>query len=459
MACWRRHSFKVFASYMAGAFRSLLPLATMMALVLSVGCKKPEQDLGLELLPVDALGVQVDTAALHAYVIADSNIRTSGLTRNLVGSYLDPHFGSVRAGIVTQVRLSSNIPLGQDNSGLVADSLVLALAFDGINYAYGDLSGQVFQVYELSESLSLDSVYRSDRIPDFHPEDQVAVRGGRLVPQPLRNVVIGGDSLQPQLRIKLGRDLAQRLLNAFGTSNLVDNAAFLEFFKGLYIKVDNGQQLPFQQGLLYFNLTNAASKMVLYYRDTTTDPVESRVFDFVINQSCVRYTVVEHEHQAALYPYLPTLLADTSLAATATYVQALGGLRTVVRFPDIMRYDSAGLVLAKAELIMPLSGTYDPFLPPPAQLFLFRKDDAGADAFLPDQLAGLGVIDGNFRPTEQAYRFNITRYVQGVLNGSLPNNGLELVPASNGITANRVMLTGPASAEKPMRLRLTFTTY
>ena len=140
-------------------------------------------------------------------------------------------------------------------------------------------------------------------------------------------------------------------------------------------------------------------------------------------------------------------------------MQALGGLRTVVLFPDIMRYDTVGLMLAKAELIIPLSGTYDPFLPPPAQLFIFRKDDDGNDAFLPDQLAGLGVIDGNFRPTEQAYRFNITRYVQGLLNGSLPNAGLQLVSASNGITANRVMLAGPANAEKPMRLRLTFTTY
>lgn len=444
---------------MAGAFRSLLPHAVLAALVVSSGCKKPEQDLGLELLPLDALGLQVDSTELRAHVVADSNIRTSGLTRNLVGSYLDPHFGTVRAGIVTQVRLSTNIVLGQDNSGLVADSLVLSLAFDGINYAYGDLSGQVFQVYELSEDLSLDSVYRSDRVPQHHPEDLVAVRGGRLVPQPLRNVVIGGDSLQPQLRIRLGQDLAQRFLSAFGTADLTDNTAFLQFFKGLYIKVDNGQQLPFQQGLLYFNLTNVASKLALYYRDTNTDPVESRVYDFVINQSCVRYTVVEHDHQAALYPYLPTLLADTSLDATTTYVQALGGLRTVVLFPDIMRYDTVGLMLAKAELIIPLSGTYDPFLPPPAQLFIFRKDDDGNDAFLPDQLAGLGVIDGNFRPTEQAYRFNITRYVQGLLNGSLPNAGLQLVSASNGITANRVMLAGPANAEKPMRLRLTFTTY
>ena len=424
------------------------------------GCKKPEQDLGLDLLPGDELGLMVDTATIEAFTYVDSAIRTSGLTRNLLGSYLDPQFGLVNAGIVTQIRLSANnVGAGQDNSGLVADSIVLSLAFDGSNYAYGNLNPQVFRVYELTEELSVDSTYSTDKVPEVTGEDLVAVRGGRLVPRPLSPTVVGGDTLQPQLRIRLDNALAERFLAAFGTPDLVDNASFLSFFKGLYITTDNGAQLPFQQGILYFNLLNAASKVTLYYRDTQQAEQPARTFDFPINQNSVRYTVVRHEHEAALDPGLMMALADTASPAMRTYVQALGGLRTVIRFPNLSSYAERGLALARAELLVPVGSTYNAYLPPPAQLFIFRKDTAGTDLFLPDQTGGVGSIDGTFRQSEQAYRFNITRYVQGVITGIIAGNSVELVAASNGISANRVVLSGPASADRPMRLRLTFTTY
>jgi hypothetical protein len=431
-----------------------------MACLLFMACKKPEKDLGLDLLPGDELGLMLDTATIHAFTYADSAIRTSGLTRNLVGAYLDPQFGFVKAGIVTQIRLSANnVGAGQDNSGLVADSLVLALAFDGINYVYGNLDPQVFRVYELSEDLSVDTIYRTDDVPEVLPEDLVFDRGGRITPRPLSQVVVGGDSLQPQLRIRLDRALADRFLAAFGTSDLVDNSSFLSFFKGLYITVEDGSRLPFQQGILYFNLLNAASKVTLYYRDTLVEDAPPRQFDFPINQNSVRYTVVEHDHGQAMDPALMLALADTVSPASLTYVQALGGLRTVIRFPNLMDYATAGLALAKAELVVPLGSSFNAYLVPPAQLFIFRKGENGADAFLPDQTGGIGSIDGSYRGNAREYRFNVTRYVQGVLNGSLPDTGVQLVAASNGITANRVVLAGPAGQDKRMRLQLTFTTY
>src|SRR5690606_11753426 len=117
----------------------------------------------------------------------------------------------------------------------------------------------------------------------------------------------------------------------------------------------------------------------------------------------------------ALEPGLASALADTVSPARATYVQALGGLRTDIRFPDLMRFAERGLVLAKAELVLPLEGSFNPYLGPPAQFFIFRKGTDGVDAFLPDQTAGVVNIGGNYAPSPREYRFNITRYVQGVL--------------------------------------------
>ncbi len=428
--------------------------------VISTGCTKPDKDLGLDLLPGDPLGILVDTATLHVFTYADSAIRTSGLTRNLLGSYLDPQFGHVRAGIVAQVRISANnIGEGQDNSGLVADSIVLALAFDGSTYGYGGLNPQVFNVHEISENLSPDSLYESDHVPATVPGDLVHERGRRITPRPLAQVIAGGDTLPPQLRIRLDNALADRFLDAFGTDLLSDNASFLDFFKGLYITVDNGQQVPFQQGILYFNLLSAASNVTLYYRNTLLpDPVPVKL-EFPINQNSVRYTVVEHDHAQALDLGLAMALSDTITPAERAYVQALGGLRTVIRFPHVMDYAQSGSALAKAELVVPVGDTYNAYLVPPAQLFLFRRDDAGVEQFLPDQTGGIGSIGGNFSAAAQEYRFNITRYVQGVLNGSIPGGGVEMVAAGSGISANRVVLAGPAAEGNAMRLRLTFTTY
>lgn len=426
------------------------------------GCRKPEEDLGLDLLPGDPLGAQVMTSPVHAFTFVPEPIRTSGLTRNLLGAYLDPQFGTVRAGIVAQPRLSSNnVGAGQDNSGLVADSIVLALGFDGINYAYGNLGPQLFQVYEITERLSVDSAYSADRIPTHGPSDLVADRGGRITPEPLGRPFVGGDSLEPQLRIRLDKALGQRILSAFGTPDMADNASFLEFFKGLYITVAPPGRAPFQQGILYFNLLSSTSKVTIHYRNTLSPDPGPLAFDLPINQNSVRYTVVDHDHAQGLTPDLQEALADSTSPTPLTYAQALGGLRTAVRFPLLReQYARPGMALARAELVVPVPGTFNPYLPPPSQLFIFQRDPAtGGDAFLPDQTAGSGGIDGNYRTDAKEYRFNITRYVQGVLAGTIPDTGVELVPGSNGVTANRVILAGPVHPDRPMRLDLIFTTY
>lgn len=429
------------------------------AVMVMVGCRKPEEDLGLDLLPGDPLGLVLDTSTLHAFTFADTAVRTSGLTRNVLGSYLDKEFGAVKAGIVVQLRLATNnVGSGQDTSGLVADSLVLALGFDGVNYAYGNLDPQVFQVFELDTLLSIDSTYHTDDVPPVIPIDLCADRGGRITPDPFNGPVIAGDTLLPQLRIRLADDLAGRFLDAFGTPDLADNTAFLSFFNGLHIKVDNGAQLPFQQGILYFGLLNGASKATLYYHDENNEPEQLRTLDLLISSSSVRYTVAEHDHDQALVPGLLQALADTVAPAVHTYVQTLGGLRTAVRFPHLMEYAGTGRVLAKAELVVPVAGTNNGFQPPPTQLFIFRKDSLGQDAFLPDQLTGFASIGGGYDSALREYRFNITRYVHSVLTGALPNTGVELVCGSNGVTANRAVLKGPAATDG-IRLRLTFTTY
>ena len=428
--------------------------------LLSTSCRKPDEDLGLEILPGDPLGLLVDTAAIRAYTFEDSAVRTSGLTRNLVGSYLDPDFGFLRTGLVTQVRLTTNnIGQGPVTAVLQADSIVLALAFELPSGHYGNLNAQTFKVYEISEDLSVDSVYHSDDVPSLIAGDLVYAQRGLITPEPAVQPQIGGDTLVPQIRIRLVDALAARFLNAFGTAALVDNTTFLAFFKGLHVVVDNGPQLPFQGGIMYINTLSTATKLTVYYKDTNEIDPQPRTLDLAINSNCVRYSVAERDRSLALNGGLAQALADTAAPAPAVYLQTLGGLRTKVRFEDLGPYAMQGRILAKAELVVRVLGTYYPYYIPPVQVFIFRQSDAGSDVFLPDQLNGIGGVGGQFSSADQEYRFNITRYLQAVLNGDLPTDGFELVAGSSGVSANRVILCGPDHPDHPMRLQLTFTTY
>ncbi len=446
-------------SRLPDSFRAA-PLLAGALIALGLGaCRKPDPDQGLDLLPSDPLGVVIDTATVHAFTIRDTVVRTSGLSKQLLGAYRDPQFGLVRAGIVTQWRLpSNNIGVGVDPSALVADSLVLALAFDGANFAYGNLDPQRFQAFELGAALSLDSSYYSYTRPTTIGADLVLNRGGRIKPAPATPVILDGATQVPQLRIRLSLELAQRFLQRFGTADFASNDAFLSFFKGIHVSVDPEGLLPNQGGILIFDLLSASSKATLYYRNTGGSNTPERL-DFLINSNCVRYTTVEHDLAQATDPVLAAALADTSAPAATVHEQALGGLRTAVRLPGITAYAGTGRILSKAELIVPLRGRPYPYYQPPAQIILFRKNAGGTDVFLPDQLNGIGAIDGRYSSDALGYRFNITRYVQKVISGEYPNDGFTLVVSGSGVSANRAVLAGPAAPESPMRLRLTFTTY
>lgn len=460
-AYWRKHSSEPVSTIaklrhngpISGLFASLLFIAV------ATGCKKPDDDLGLDLLPGDALGLATDTAALHAFTFRDSATQTSGLSRNLVGSYVDPDFGALKASLVAQLRLTSNnIGQGLDTAGLVADSIVLALAFETPSTHYGNLNSQRFVVQELATALSADTVYRSNWRPQVIEEDLVVPHRGEITPNPYINPVVGEDTLVPQIRIPLRLSLAERILAEFGGPSLADNGAFISFFKGIKVSVENGAQTPYQGGVLHINTTGGNTKVTIYYHDLLNEPERQRTLDLVTSSNGVRYTTVERDVTQALGPGLTDALSDTTVSATGLYLQTLGGYRNALRFPDLTDYAGNGKALTKAELVVPVKGSYYPYYTPPSTLLLFRRS-AGSDVFLPDQLSGVTGIGGEFSTTEQAYRFNITRYANQVMNGTLPDNGIVLVAGSSGISANRVVLCGPGHPETPMRLLLTFTTY
>jgi hypothetical protein len=438
--------------------RAALAGACLLGLLLTPGCKKPEDSLGLSVLdPADTLGtVRIDTTGIRSWPRLDDSIRTSALTANEVGSYMDDRFGLVATGTATQLRLSLN-NVGPADPSMVCDSLILSLAFAATNPVYGELDPQRISVFRLTEDLTTDSIYYSNRQPANDGIDLVQGAPALFTPSPTAGPVINGDTLDPQLRIPLDPALGNELLAQWGQPTMVDNTSFLAYFKGLYAVADNPGQAPLQGGVWRFNLLSGASKMTLYYHNGAGT---STAFDFVIGTSSARYTAVRFDRSLASVPGLTETLVDTTLGQNATYIQALGGMRTEVRFPNLGQYAGSSLhALAKAELVVPVAADFHPTYLPPDQLFAFRKSDTGSDLLVPDQIAGQGDVGGLYDATNKEYRLNLTRWVQGVLNGTYANTGLSLVSGSNGVSVNRAVLNGPAATSTPMKLVLTFTTY
>lgn len=431
----------------------------LFTLVLDSGCRKPEEELGLDVLPPeDVLGTEVmDTTHITAWTILPEPGKTSALSRNVLGSYLDPDFGLVTTGLVTQVRLSTNlVGDGVDPNTLVCDSLVLSLAYDATGYGYGNRDAQGFRVYRLTEDLSLDTVYRSDDVPTSLPIDLLDGPRSSYPIEPFQGPVIDGDTLSPQLRLPLRKELGDELLDLWGSPQLDDNTQFLNYFKGLLVLPNVDASIPYQQAALYFNLLNPDSKLTLYYHS----PTDTTSFDFIINASCVRSTISRFEHDRALQPSLPMALADSSLGQQHIYLQALGGLRGELRFAGLENYAAAGFgALAKAELILPIEGNYFPLYAPPSQVFVFMKDSEGNDVSIPDQIPSSNQVGGTYDVEEKAYRLVVTQWMQGVISGTYPNTGLCVLSGSNGVSVNRAILGGPENPTDRMRLRLTFTSY
>lgn len=430
----------------------------LFGLFASEGCKKPEDDLGLSVLdPADTLGtVRTDTISIVAWTRTGDSVQTSGLSSNEVGSYLDPQFGQVVTGTATQLRLSVN-NVGQTGLDLTCDSLVLSLAYSSVDPVYGNLDAQTIRVFRLNEDLTTDSIYRSNRQPVTGTEDLVLGSPRQFTPSPLDSPMVGDIRVTPQLRIPLDTVLGNELLAQWGGANVADNTAFLAFFKGLYVVPDEQMQAPSSGGVWRFNLLSGGSKMTLYYHDGEG---VSFFFDFIIGTGAVRYTHAAFDHSAAVVPGVPQALADTAQGQQFTYVQSMGGLRPEVRFPYLDRYANTGLqTLAKAELIVSVANDDDDTYPPPSQLFPLRKDADGMDRFLPDQDATLGSIGGLYDASAKEYRFNMTRWVQGIINGTYANTGLAFVPSGTGVSVNRAALAGPENPDNPMKLVLTFTTY
>lgn len=184
----------------------------LIALFLTVSCKKKDSSLGADLLDPNHLlnSAQIDTFSLKTYTVEEDSVITDNPVFAVLGSYNDPKFGTFNANFYTQFRLSGLNPNFGDVTTITIDSTIL-----GLEYAstYGDMSSQKLEVFELTESMYLDSTYYSFSTLARSSKNLVQPGFEDFIPKPTAVTVIGEDTVDTQLRIRLKNILAQKLIN------------------------------------------------------------------------------------------------------------------------------------------------------------------------------------------------------------------------------------------------------
>lgn len=423
-------------------------------------CKKNEDTVGADFLakrnPLDLVDA-IDTTTIIAFSSKHDSIATwrngTALTYYFAGEMNDPEIGVTKTTVVSQF----SIPINQFSlGGHTIDSAVYQLAIiPSADYFYGNKNTvQKFTLYELTESLRVDSTYFSNRKFAYNTASPLGSWEGTSV-QLADSVKLNNGTFPAHIRIKIS-DAAflNKLQTAEANGQFNNNTSFQAAFKGLVLVPENASMPAGQGALIYTSPASGLSGLVVYYDSSAANT-------FPIKSDNVKANSYEHLHNTNI-DLLPLM---NGTHQNVTYCQPTGGIKTRITFPTLFDYvKNQQIAITGAQLIVSIkSGTNTDPYKQPTNLRLLSCDSLGRNDFLLDQFLGDATYYGGaYDAATGEYRFNIIRHLQNTINeykfhNRNVNYGLNLiVPADNPLTGARAVLDN-SSASKKIRLKLTYT--
>jgi hypothetical protein len=326
----------------------------------------------------------------------------------------------------------SNIFINKPDS-LNIDSVVLVLDY---LETYGDTTtAQTVNVYEISSEFRVDTSYLVRRNDYFTTSTLLGFR--TFKPENLKDSVKAyKDTTSRQLRIKLDNSFGQRLLSydTVGTSGgYSSDSAFKTKFKGFALKsVSTGN------AIMGFSLQGANTKLAIYYRDDNgNSPKEDTTvayFSFKVPSTYGLAGSASHNYIHRDHSATPLLAAQGGTTPDPlVYIQSTPGSFATLKIPALAALNNR--VVHRAELIAEqVYDISDSTFSPPNFLFVDAYDPSLSKYLLIPydlqfksgalDLASFGInhinaLDG-FGNVVQTWKFNLTRYVQHVVNNTEP---------------------------------------
>lgn len=465
--------------------------------ILFFSCKKINEAtiLGGDLIPpVDNVNTfEVALTANTVNGLLTDSTRVGYNDQVALGDVADPEFGQVHANFC--FRLTPTSPngvypfLSRPDSLPAIDSVVLSLAYTG---AYGDTLGngvQTVTVYDIDPGASFrsDTSYRyNDPSSDFSGTSLGTKTYTIKNLKDTSSIKEPGDTgskvtkLVNVLRIRLNTSLGTKIADfdtASGSPNagFYSDSAFNKLFPGLAVKSANSGN-----ALAYFNLADTRNtKLVIYYRYKKNGQDTTAAVTLV-------HSGFGQSNYINVQPGGNWMAALGNPNSDKIYIEgAPSGAYASIVIPDLSTLGNK--VIHRAEIIAPrVPSAGENQYAPPSRLFLDHTNKGTPDTafiFPKDIVIGFdGTIDfstfgGDLH--SDMYRFNITRYVQGIVTRHEPNDtlrlyapfrpvvfnpdyitqvtprgGYQVLPIGRRIMEGRVVLGGGNYADPSKRLRL-----
>jgi len=346
-------------------------------------------------------------------VLVDS-LRSDESLNLLLGQITnDPIFGENTGAFCQQMLLPSNNI--EEISNIVIDSVFITYTYSDY---YGDLNENddlEISVYELEKSIYKDSTYQFFYTPNVGP----TYNSTNLA---VNKFIIEGDSISSSvLKIQLSNSFGEQIINASGTDDMIDDVAFLEFFKGFYVTATSSNTI------LYLNPTADKSRFSIFYHEIGVDTMLS--FDCDFGGDAARINIFNEKTEI-----------DTTLNPDYRYIQSMAGHKVKLVFTDLVniqeKVEGKAINRVTLDLEVVENNEYDSH----EKLFLARETNKGKLVFLTDfTIEGESHFGGVFKQDE-TYSFNITRYFVQLLNNPEYTDKLYILSTGAAVNANRTIL-------------------
>lgn len=433
-------------------------------------CKKNNDDsvLGLDVQPEnDLVGVTIsDTSSVFMHTLRVDASRSYNDQYKYLGSNQDPIFGRTDASIYTNFSIANNLTNVTFGSNPVLDSAEIVISFLG--QFLGDTSTVLtFDVYTLTEKLTSDSLYRTNSTVSKSSSKVSSV-----------NARIGHRGSKPCLIFPLDNNLAQYMLQT--TSNLTNNTAFINAYKGFYITTSNSSLSGPGSGAIYrLNLDDDISGVNLYYHDGNSVSSKGESFKFTFRGiDALRFNHIKHNYTSGASSNLYDQIygagtSDTLKGNSNVYLNSFGGTRVRVYLPYLKNFSDSQIVsISRAELTIKIDEIVSPYTVNygyPANLALLACGSDGSEELVYDQLESSDFVKygGDYNSTGKLYTFNIARQMQKIVSKTISNYGFYLVNANPSKSVvirrdnrmERVVIGGKNNATYKPTFKVTYIKY
>lgn len=381
----------------------------------------------------------------------------------LLGQLDDPIFGNIAAELYLKFKLSTTKPTYLSEEKLRFDSLVLVLQYDTLGTYGNNIGSQSVKVYRLDESINDKDTFYSDTNLKYLPSELAKIE---KIISPKDSVRIKDHltgkqvTLSPQLRIRIDNSFGEALIKNEDAAK--NDTLFDEFFKGIYLTSTSTNNQPFMYGLNFnntaLNSTSPINKLIMYY--TVNDTTE-KTYEYLINTATINRFV--HNRTTS---QVESFINNPLLGDSLSFIQGVGGVKTVVKFNDLNSLDT--LLINKAELeitaadVQGQNGVYNL----PKQLIATRKNSDGNLIFIDDiaQLVsgnvlfspvfgGSPIVSGSLRK----YKLNITNHIKRAVKDKTFDSDIYISVLTEAENPARAIFYGAKHSQYPVKLNITYT--